>query len=210
MKKIFLSIVIGFSCSYGMSQRYLSHSHIGISFGQAMTNFTFIDSDGNKADDLKFVARNSVNFNYSYSIKNQHLLRAEIGYRGAGSRANYFDFDTEWKLNYADFGGAYFFNILSNDKLFLAPGIGINASFLISGEQNIGPHKFDVRESKAFKSMDLTASAVTHFRAMLTNDVWFSFEYRFGYGIFNIENDVTEQTTRNLSHCALIGIGLQF
>jgi hypothetical protein len=210
MKKLILALFVGFSCTPLLAQRYLSHSHIGFSVGQAMTKFAFIDSDGNKADDLKFIARNSVNLNYSYSIKNQHLLRAEIGYRGAGSRANYFDLDTKWKLNYADFGVAYMFNILSSDKLLLAPGIAINASYLLSGEQNIGPHKFDVRELKSFKTLDVNAYAVTHFRAMLTRDLWFSFEHRFGYGLFNIENDITDQTTKNLSHSALLGIGLQF
>jgi hypothetical protein len=78
---------------------------------------------------------------------------------------------------------------------------------MTEGEQFIGSNRYTSSSPGFLKRADMNARFLAQARWMLTDQVHFMLEYRFGLSLLNIENNQHPQTTRNISQSLLLGIG---
>jgi hypothetical protein len=202
---IFLfSMIVGFlSFSQGFKL-----DHISLVGGRNYSTFLFKDSEGNKDQKLDYEALKTFCINFNL-ITGRSIFRPELSFRQAGAKSDYEGTALSWKMNYLDMNLAYLINVLDSSRFIIAPGIGLGAGYMLSGEQYIGSTRYSITDTKALKSFDLGFQGLMHFGARITENIYASLEYRFGMGITQIENDVNAQKSRNISQAALLGIGIR-
>lgn len=207
MNKIFtvLALILSFSASFAQNMQLTDINLVG---GRNFSTFIFKDSGGNKDKMLDYEALSTFGINFNLTA-GRHILRPELSFRQAGAKSDYDGIALSWKMNYFDVNLAYLYNVLNSERFVVAPGIGLGAGYMLSGEQYIGSTRYSITDNKSLKPFDFGFQGLAHFRANITDNLAVSLEYRFGMGITQIENDMNSQKSRNLYHGALLGIGIR-
>ena len=166
------------------------------------------DSEGNANENLSYRSGSSYSLNLGFKIGTKHMLRPEVIYQQSGAKSTVNNAPVEWSLNYIGAGLGYFYIALEKESFSLSPGLVLNANYMMSGEQTIGTNRFNITEQDLLKPFDLMASLTLNSRFKVTDNLYINFDYRYGFGLMDIENiegDENEKT-RNMGHLASLGL----
>lgn len=175
--------------------------------GKNFSNFMFKDSDNQKDQQLSYNMLNSFGVNLNFK-SDKHVLRPELLFRQAGATSDFNGTPLSWKMNYIDINVAYLYEALSFNIFTVSPGIAIGGGYMMNGEQYIGENRISIIEEESMKRFDLGFHGIASIKANVSQQLYLSLEYRGGMGIIEIETDDT-QTTRNVYHSAILGIGFK-
>jgi hypothetical protein len=198
-------VIFSLTASYAQNIKLTDINLVG---GLNFSTFIFKDSGGEKDKTLDYEALSSFGINFNF-ITSRHILRPELSFRQAGAKSDYDGLALSWKMNYLDINFAYLINVINSERFLVAPGIAFGAGYMLTGEQYIGSKRYSITDNKSLKTFDLGFQGLAHFRANITDNLSLSLEYRFGMGITQIENNDTEQKSRNMYNSALLGLGIR-
>ena len=116
------------------------------------------------------------------------MLRPEVIYQQSGAKSTVNNAPVEWSLNYIGAGVGYLYTALEKESFSLSPGLVLNANYMMSGEQTIGTNRFNITEQDLLKPIDIMASLTLNSRFKVTDNLYINFDYRYGFGLMDIEN----------------------
>lgn len=183
-------------------------TQINLNIGKSFTSFMFEDAAGNPHENLSYRSGTTYSLNFRFKLRGKHLISPELIYQQSGAKSTVNHAPVEWSLNYIGAGLGYSYTALEMESFSLSPGIVLTANYMISGEQTIGANRFNITEQDLLKPFDLVASLTLNSRFKVTDNLFINFDYRYGFGLMNIENiegDVNEKT-RNTGHMASLGL----
>lgn len=204
MKKLIVFAALAFS-SMTMAQNF-GLKTINLVGGKQFSNFTFKNSDDEKDQTLKYQMYNAFGVNAVFK-GGRHSLRPELMFRQAGAKTTFNDIQINWKMNYLNLNVGYFYSILDGRTFTIQPGVAIGGGYMLNGEQEIGQTRLNIIEEESMKRFEVSAIGMLNAIAQITPTFSIGLEYRFGIGLNHIENDVTDQMTRNLYHGAMLNLG---
>lgn len=182
---------------------------VELTFGNMYSSFQFRNSAGDREGGYGYAALNSFGVNLNLR-SGRHVLRPCLGLRQGGAKTTIENTPVDWKLNYFDLSMGYLYKILHTDNLEISPGIALYGGYLLNGEQNIGENsRLLMKDTGAIKSFDFGMQGIVNSRFQINDQLGFTLEYRFGYGMAQIENDLEPQTANNLYHAVILGIGFR-
>lgn len=203
MKHLILSILFFSAAQFSFSQTDIS---LGIFAGPTYSSFSFVNSEGVDQSE-RYETSELKTFGAVLNIqKSKHTFRPSLQFRQGGSRATIGGTPMTWKLNYIDLQAAYLFELLNNDFVSLKLGAGGYAGYLAGGEQTIGTKSYSLNEQEVFSPIDFGANAMLNTEFSITKTLNFFVEYQIGLGLSQIENDGTEQQTKNNYHAFKAGL----
>ena len=203
MKHLILSFLFFSAAQFSFSQTDIS---LGIFAGPTYSSFSFINSEGVDQSE-RYETSELKTFGAVLNIqKSKHTFRPSLQFRQGGSRATIGGTPMTWKLNYVDLQAAYLFELLNNDFVSLKLGAGGYAGYLVGGEQTIGTKSYSLNEQEVFSQIDFGANAMLNTEFSITRTLNFFVEYQIGLGLSQIENDGTEQQTKNNYHAFKAGL----
>lgn len=222
MKKliIYFSILlfIPMSFSTGIAgfrgERFKTDYAIGLFAGVNFSTFEFRNSLGQRDNGYDFL-RGS-NYGVSFIISNgYHVFRPELSIHKNGAKYIYNQTPIQWETSYLNLNFTYMFNMIRSKYDFLgfgaAPysvriGASLGFNYLTNGIQYVGEDQISLIHSNSMSRYDVTASALTTFGVKLTDLLAINVEYRFNYGLLQIEKSSNNQKTHNLYHTFVIAI----
>ena len=206
MKHTILTLLILSVSAHSFSQKKLS---VGIFGGPTYSTFSFVNSQGvDESSNYEFISQST--FGIQLNIKNsKHILRPSLGLRQAGAKSTLGTTPMTWSLNYLDLEAAYLYELVQKKSLGLSIGAGLYGGYLIGGEQTIGTKTYSLSEEEAFNPIDFGARAMTNIRFSITQTMSVFGEYQFGYGLSQIENETTDQQTRNRNQAIKVGLTIE-
>ena len=206
MKHTILTLAILSIATLSFSQKKLS---VGIFGGPTYSTFSFVNSQGvDESSNYEFIGQST--FGIQLNIHNsKHNLRPSLGLRQAGAKSTLGTIPMTWSLNYLDLEAAYLYELVQKKSLGLSIGAGLYGGYLIGGEQTIGTKTYSLNEEEAFNPIDFGVRAMTNIRFSITQTMSVFGEYQFGYGLSQIENDETDQQTRNRNQAIKIGLTIE-
>jgi hypothetical protein len=222
MKKliIYFSILflvpVGFSNGIGFQrgERFKTDYAIGLFGGVNFSTFEFRNSSGQRDNGYDFIR--GANYGVNFIISNgYHVFRPEISFHKNGAKYIYNNIPVQWETSYLNVSGTYLFNLIRSKYDFLgfgaAPysvriGASIGFNYLTNGIQSIGENQISLVHSTAFVRYDVSAAAITTFGVKLTDLLAINVEYRFNYGLLQIEGKDSDQKTHNLYHSFVVAI----
>lgn len=179
---------------------------LGVYAGPTYSSFSFINSEGaNQSETYEYTELKTLGFLLNIQ-KSKHIFRPSIQLRQGGSKATIQNTPMSWKLNYIDFQTAYLYELLKNQFISLKLGVGVYAGYLAGGEQTIGTTAYSVNEEKMFSPLDFGVNGMLNTQISITQSMNFFVEYQIGLGLSQIENDETDQQTKNRFHAFKIGL----
>ena len=203
MKHLILSILFFSATQFSFSQTDIS---LGIFAGPTYSSFSFVNSKGVDQSE-RYETSELKTFGAVLNIqKSKHTFRPSLQFRQGGSRATIGGTPMTWKLNYIDLQAAYLFELLNNDFVSLKLGAGGYTGYLVGGEQTIGTKSYSLNEQEVFSPIDFGANAMLNTEFSITKTLNFFVEYQIGLGLSQIENDGTEQQTKNNYHAFRAGL----
>lgn len=191
-----------FLVSDGYSQRF------DINAGRNFSNFRYSDANGNSDTNLTYKKGLFYSLGYGRQLGQRHLLRPEVYFIEAGADSKIFGEPIAYRLSYVGFASSWAYEIVDQSRYALSSGIGIGYEHLLKGTQTVGSERYDLMKEKALKSNDINVSMIASGRFMITESMFFNLEYRFRYGLTQIENAGQGETTHNIGH--LVSLGLSF
>lgn len=206
MKHNLITIFAVSIATFSFSQKKLS---VGIFGGPTYSTFSFVNSQGvDESSNYKFISQST--FGIQLNIKNsKHNLRPSLGLRQAGAKSTLGTTPMTWSLNYLDLEAAYLYEVIQKKSLGISIGAGLYGGYLIGGEQTIGTKTYSLNEEEAFNPIDFGARAMNNIRFSITQSMSVFGEYQFGYGLSQIENDETDQQTRNRNQAIKVGLTIE-
>jgi hypothetical protein len=206
MKKLFvLFALIGLSFASSAQDKFVI-SQVNFNAGKTFSTFLYEDINSQKDTNISYTSGNSYALNIGMNLGAKHLMRAEINYSELGAKSRFLNDQLNWKLNYLGFGVHYIFHLLQSTSYSLSTGAIISFDYLLKGEQNVGDLSYNLKETDALKTWNLSSAALLNGRFKVTESLSIMAEYRFGIGINQIEKKDLGEKTRNLSHKVLIGL----
>lgn len=203
MKQIFLCFIILLLAHFSFSQTSIS---LGIFAGPTYSSFNFVNSEGeNQSGHYESLELKSIGLQLSIQ-RLKHNFRPSLQLRQGGSITTIGTTPITWKLNYIDVQAAYLFELLENDYLSIKLGAGGYAGYLSGGEQTIGITSYSVNKEQMFKPIDYGLNGMVNTELSITKSLNIFVEYQIGMGISQIENDVTDQQTKNQYHSIKVGL----
>lgn len=188
---------------------------IGLFGGLNFSTYQFTTSDGQRDRNYDYI-RGS---NYGLSLiiaKGYHQFRPELSFHKGGAMYIYKNTPITWETSYLSAHIAYMFNLVRSRYDFTgrgnaAPysiriGLALGFNYLASGTQTIGEQKVSLTATNAISRFDVNISPLATFGIRLTNLLAFNIEYRFNYGMLQIERNSPSQKTHNLYHSLLVAI----
>ena len=200
-----LSFLIGSSV---LAQDKKCLTQVNFNIGKTFTSFMYEDSEGNANENLSSRSGTSYSLNLGFKLGAKHMLRPEVMYQQSGAKSTVNNAPLEWSLNYIGAGVGYLYTALEKESFSLSPGLVLNANYMMSGEQSIGTNRFNITEQDLLKPIDIMASLTLNSRFKVTDNLYINFDYRYGFGLMDIENiegDENEKT-RNIGHMASLGL----
>lgn len=185
----------------------LTLSDIELTFGNTYSSFQFKNSAGEKVDNYQYAGLNNLGVNFNLTA-DRHVLRPSLGMRQGGAKTTIEGIPVDWKLNYIDLSFGYLYKALKTDRLELSPGLALYGGYLLNGDQTVGDMRFPLAETEAIKPFDFGVQGIVNARYNVNDFFAVALEYRYGYGIAQIENDIKPQTANNVYHG--ISLGLAF
>ena len=206
MKHTILTLAILSIATLSFSQKKLS---VGIFGGPTYSTFSFVNSQGvDESSNYEFIGQST--FGIQLNIHNsKHNLRPSLGLRQAGAKSTLGTIPMTWSLNYLDLEAAYLYELVQKKSLGLSIGAGLYGGYLIGGEQTIGTKTYSLNEEEAFNPIDFGVRVMTNIRFSITQTMSVFGEYQFGYGLSQIENDETDQQTKNRNQAIKIGLTIE-
>ena len=206
MKHTIITIFAVSITTFSFSQKKLS---VGIFGGPTYSTFSFVNSQGeDESSNYEFIGQTT--FGIQLNIENsKHNLRPSLGLRQAGAKSTIGTIPMTWSLNYLDLEAAYLYEAIQKKSLGISIGAGFYGGYLIGGEQTIGTKTYSLNEEEAFNPIDFGARAMTNIRFSITESMSVFGEYQFGYGLSQIENDETDQQTRNRNQAIKVGLTIE-
>lgn len=206
MKNTLFTLAILLISTLSFSQKKLS---VGIFGGPTYSTFSFVNSQGvDESSNYELIGQSI--FGIQLNIHNsKHNLRPSLGLRQAGAKSTLGTIPMTWSLNYLDLEAAYLYELVQKKSLGLSIGAGLYGGYLIGGEQTIGTKTYSLNEEEAFNPIDFGVRAMTNIRFSITQTMSVFGEYQFGYGLSQIENDETDQQTKNRNQAIKIGLTIE-
>ena len=205
MKPILLSLSI-FMFSSIFSQKDL---RLNFFYGKNETNFIFKDGSTNK--ETKYTFGEYYGLSLGIKVAPRHSFRPEFNFYQAGAKSNYNEIPLNWKLDYVGAGFAYLVKIVGKDSanFALSSGAFFSLDYLINGNQAIGLNNYNIISENSMKRYNISSAFLLNGTYKVTESLFLNFEYRFNFGLNNIEKDQNEKT-RNIGNTAAIGISFKF
>ena len=206
MKHTILALFILSVSALSFSQKKLS---VGIFGGPTYSTFSFVNSQGaDESSNYEFIGHTA--FGIQLNIENsKHILRPSLSLRQAGAKSTLGTVPMTWTLNYIDLEAAYLYELVQKKSLGVSVGAGLYGGYLIGGEQTIGTKTYSLSEEEAFNPIDFGARVMTNIRLSITKTMSVFGEYQFGYGLSQIENETTEQQTKNRNQLIKVGLRIE-
>jgi hypothetical protein len=199
-----LSFIIG---STVLAQDKKCLTQVNFNMGKTFTSFMYEDSEGNPNENLNYRSGTSYSLNLGFKLGNKHMLNPELIYQQSGAKSTINNTPVDWSMNYIGAGIGYLYTALEKESFSLSPGLVMNANYMMSGEQTIGTNRFNITEQDLLKSIDIMATFTLNSRFKVTDNLYINFNYRYGFGLIDIENIEDEnEKTRNIGHMASIGL----
>jgi len=188
---------------------------IGLFGGVNFSKFQFTNSAGQIDRDYEYIR--GANYGLSFIIaKGYHQFRPELSFHKGGARYIYNSIPITWETSYFSAHMAYMYNIVRSRYDFTgrgnaAPysirlGLAFGFNYLTAGTQSVGENKISLTGTNAISRFDVNVSPLVTFGVRLTNLLAFNIEYRFNYGMLQIERNSPTQKTHNLYHSLLVAI----
>lgn len=222
MKKliIYFSILLFIPMSFSTGipgfrgERFKTDYAIGLFAGVNFSTYEFKNSSGVRDDAYDFL-RGS-NYGISFIISNgYHVFRPELSIHKNGAKYIYRNIPVQYETSYLNLNFTYMFNLIRSKYDFLGFGaapysVRIGASFgfnyLTNGIQYVGENQYSLIHSNTMLRYDVSASALATFGVKLTDLIAINAEYRFNYGLLQIEKSSNNQKTHNLYHTFVVAI----
>jgi hypothetical protein len=205
MKKLLLSFVVFSTCALH-AQDKIQINTVNFSVGKNATKFLY--QFGSETKPTQFVNGNAYSLNIGIDLSEKHTLRPELNFYQAGAKTTVDDIPLNWKLSYLGVGFGYLYNLLNKNNISLSPGAVVGVDYMTQGEQTIGINRYDIIESNYLKKLNVSAGLLLNSRFKVTETLFLSFEYRFNFGLNQIEID-SEEKTRNIGNVGLIGLSFK-
>ena len=204
MKAILLSIIL-FGSSPIFSQKDV---RLNLFYGKNATNFIFKEGLTNKA--TKYAFGDYYALNLGIKVAPKYVIRPEINYYQAGAKSSYNEISLNWKLNYVGVGCAYLGRIVGKDSSMfnLSTGAFFSLDYLLKGSQGIGTTNYNIIQENSLERHNITSALLLNGTYKVTESLFLNFEYRFNFGLNNIEKDQNEKT-RNIGNTGAIGISFK-
>lgn len=222
MKKliIYFSILLLIPMSFSngrtsfRGERFKTDYAIGLFGGVNFSTYEFRNSLGQRDAGYDFL-RGS-NYGISFIISNgYHVFRPELSIHKNGAKYIYNQTPIQWETSYLNLNLTYMFNMIRSKYDFLgfgaAPysvriGASLGFNYLTNGIQYVGEDQISLIHSNSMSRYDVSASALATFGVKLTDLLAINVEYRFNYGLLQIEKSSNNQSTHNLYHTFIIAI----
>jgi hypothetical protein len=205
--KILFTLFAFFGLSFASNaQGKFRIQQVNFNAGKTFSSFMYKDTGGNADTNLTYTSGNTYNLNIGLGMGAKHLFRAEVAFSELGANSSFMEEPVKWKLNYLGLNVHYLYDLLKKESYSLSTGALIGYDYLLKGEQSVGNKRYDLKESDALKSWNLTAGALLNGRFKVTESLFIIAEYRFGIGMNQIEKKDEGEKTRNICHKATIGL----
>ncbi len=191
---------------FSFSQKKIKVDEINFLVGKNTTKFLY--AFGRETKPTQWINGNSYSLNVNFALAPKHFLRPEVNYYQAGAKTTVDDLPLNWKLTYLGVGCGYLYNVLNKKTISLSPGAVVGVDYMTRGEQTIGVNRYDVIENNYLKKLNVSAGLLLNSRFKVTETLFLSFEYRFNFGLNQIEID-SEEKTRNIGNVGLIGLSFK-
>lgn len=209
-KQLFLFILLFHTATFAQG---FTPEEIILAGGRSFYTFTFKDKVPTDLLSYKYKNGFAYDARLSFSLDDRSNVRFELGAFQAGSKSIENSNILQWNLNYMSFGTHYLYKIIDKERrmdfaVYAGPQLGI--SYLVSGQQSVNKLNYDLKDTKAFKSMNFHGGLITGIRYLATVRVNLSLEYRFDMSFAQVEGEdhANGQTTRNIGHQITFGVGL--
>jgi hypothetical protein len=204
MKAILLTLII-FGSSHIFSQKDL---RLNFFYGKNATNFIFKDGLTNKS--TKYAFGEFYGLSLGIKVAPKQSFRPEINFYQAGAKSTFNETPLNWKLDYVGAGCAYLVKILGKDSANFAMSTGafFSVDYLVKGNQAIGLTNYNIIREKSLQRYNITSAFLLNGTYKVTESLFLNFEYRFNFGLNNIEKDQNEKT-RNIGNTGAIGISFK-
>lgn len=222
MKKLLIFLLIlltvppAFSegITFQNKERFKTDYAIGLFGGINFSTFTFKNSLGVR--DRGYDFQRGSNYGVNFIISNgYHVFRPELSLHKNGAKYILNGIPIDYETTYLGLNITYLFNMIRSKYDFLgfgaAPysirvGASLGFNYLTHGIQNVGENQYSMIHSNVISRYDLTGGLLTTFGVKLTDLIAVNVEYRFNYGILQIEKSSNNQETHNLYHSVVVAI----
>ncbi len=207
MKNITIIALILFGLTLPVLAQDFALKNISVNGGKQFSNFLFTTSSNQKDQTLSYQMYNAFTINGSFS-SSKHTIRPELQIRQAGAKKSIQNTPVSWKMNYFNFNIGYGYALLQTDRFEVQTGAAFGLGYMLNGEQMIGNTRLSIIEEQSMNRFEISAHGFANLKTFISENLSLSLEYRFGAGLNHIENDISDQKTRNIFHSALLGIGI--
>jgi hypothetical protein len=204
MKTILLTIII-LGSSHIFSQKDL---RLNLFYGKNATNFIF--KDGLTTKSTKYTFGEFYGLSLGIKATPRQSFRPEINFYQAGAKSTFNETQLNWKLDYVSAGCAYLVKILGKDStnFALSTGAFFSLDYLVKGSQAIGATNYNIIRENSLQRYNINSAFLLNGTYKVTESLFLNFEYRFNFGLNNIEKDQNEKT-RNIGNTGAIGISFK-
>lgn len=204
MKAVLLSLII-FGSSFIFSQKDI---RLNLFYGKNATNFIFKEGSAKKATNYAFGEFYGINL--GIKVTRRQTLRPEINFYQAGAKSTFNNVPLNWKLDYIGVGSAYLVQIIGKDsvKFNLSTGAFFSLDYLLKGNQAIGTTNYNIIRENSLERYNITSALLINGTYKVTESLFLNFEYRFNFGLNNIEKDQNE-ITKNIGNTGAVGISFK-
>jgi hypothetical protein len=213
MKQLLLVFFLFSIGQYTDAQNFKS-SEFAFFGGKSFYRFHFRADNMNEG--IKYRYRDGFNYGISqyFSWNERYSMRGELLTYQAGCQATYGGNQVSWRLNYVGIGGAYLFAVVDKNQFFkyrIETGMNLGFDYLLSAYQQVNSISYNLKEEGSFKPYNLRLGPVVRLRYNPIPKIYIGLEYRFDYGVLQIEDRDQEigQKTNNMGHLAQAFVSLR-
>jgi hypothetical protein len=214
MKRIYLSLLIFYFFSSAYCQKKelppIDIENVNFTLGKTFSNFMFKGPGG------RYNTMSLSGNTYSLSagidigkVEYLHWVRPEITYYEVNARSLFENVATNWEIKYFGAGVSYLLEVINKERFCLSPGFNLNLSYMIRGQQSIGELTYNLRKERYLSMWNFQGGPLINSRLEINKKLSLFLEYRFAFGLNQIEKDVNEKA-RIYAHFASLGFTYKF
>ena len=205
MNKIFIWLLLCISSSV-LAQNTKGLTEFNINVGTMLSSFSYEDVNGDANEEIRYRSGKTYSLNFGFKLGQKHKLCPELIYQEFGANSTHNSSPMEWTLNYLGTGIGYSYLAFNTEFFSLSPSLYMHINYMLRGSQIIGENQYDIREQDLFKPFDLTTSLNLNTRFKVMDKLQINLDYRYVFGLSNIENTNEHEKTKNKGHLATIGL----
>lgn len=208
MKKLILLIGLLFYLGLGESSAQNTQLRLTVEASQQVSNFMFLNSEGQKDNDYKAKLTGAYRVGYTVRWKAGPYFRNTIGLRNAGATYENNSINNDWSLQYVDIqlGLGYLFDFESLD--LYADVSGYNAH-LMRANQRLNDINYNLISSEQFVVNEFGLIGRFGINMDLSYQLDLNVGLSYTYGLTNLENAESNQTTKNRAPGFDLGIAFK-